>query len=178
MNKKKGMTLIELMIILVVISILTAIAFPNFTDMMIHSRIKSAITQISKDLAFTRTYAIQNEARVVMCPLDNDKKCKTDNTWAGGYSIFIDYNANNEYDDETDSLLRVNNLIGIDDTLYFNQTVPIVYKPDGAVAGSIGTLSYCPNRAEAEKYSKALVISLSGRVRKSADTDITCASSS
>lgn len=57
--KHSGLTLIELMVTLALLSVLMAVGIPQFTSSTANSRLTSAINALSGDLSFARTEAIK-----------------------------------------------------------------------------------------------------------------------
>jgi type IV fimbrial biogenesis protein FimT len=53
-----GFTLIEMMIVIAIIAILTAIAAPNFSNYMIQRRLNGAARQVMSDLMWARMQAV------------------------------------------------------------------------------------------------------------------------
>lgn len=56
-----GFTLIEVMIVIALISILAAIAAPNFRNYMIQRRLNGAARQVMSDLMFARMQAVSKD---------------------------------------------------------------------------------------------------------------------
>jgi prepilin-type N-terminal cleavage/methylation domain-containing protein len=101
-TKNKGFTIIELMIAIGVAAILTAYAIPAYRDFGIRQNIINQSNNLIGDLTFARVHAI-NLGRTVLI------QAKTESgqtTWKNGWIIFIDKNANNNFDDGTDEKLR------------------------------------------------------------------------
>ena len=80
MNNVKGITLIELMVTLGVISVLLAIGVPSMQGTSQNSRLDSAISSLSGDFAFARSEAANRNVRVIVNSTNG-----TD--WSGGWVI-------------------------------------------------------------------------------------------
>ena len=66
-DKKRGFTLVELMIVIAVIAIISAIAAPNFTTYMAQRRLNGAARMVMSDLIAARQKAVtqNNQFRVI-----------------------------------------------------------------------------------------------------------------
>ena len=60
----RGFTLIELMVAVAMIAILSAVAAPSFSEMMVRSAIRSASSDLGADLNLARAEAIRVGGRV------------------------------------------------------------------------------------------------------------------
>lgn len=63
-QRETGFTLIELMVAIAVFGILLAIALPNFSEMIINQRVRSAASDVFATLIFARSEAIKRNAPV------------------------------------------------------------------------------------------------------------------
>jgi len=166
-----GFTLIELMISISILSILTAIAYPNLNAFLSQMRVDNEISVLHRLLFSARNAAINNALPVTVCPLNDLNQCTTQ--WQNEISVFIDLNKNNTYDPTNNEiLLRTKPAIRKDDKLQYGLwRSRIIYAPTGRTSGwgSNGTFKYCP-KGYPEK-SRAIRIATSGRLYTSSDID-------
>ncbi|OPX18346.1 type II secretion system protein GspH [candidate division WOR-3 bacterium 4484_100] len=71
MTKKRGFTLIELMVVIGIISIIIAIAVPNFAGIQQRARIRSGAQQIAQDLRQIRERALSIGQRFLVTRPDD-----------------------------------------------------------------------------------------------------------
>ena len=95
MRKKSGFTLTELVIVIVVLGILTAVGVPNFLSWLPKYRLKSAARDLYSNLQLAKLSAIKNNADwaiVFNKAVDQYQVCSgrgPDNSWGGGDNIVI-----------------------------------------------------------------------------------------
>jgi type IV fimbrial biogenesis protein FimT len=164
----KGFTLIELIVAISVISILAAIAVPNFNDFIIKVRVDNEVSNLHRVLLIARNSAINSGQKAILCPLEKNAQCTTN--WQNKLSVFIDTN-NNKLFDASEKVLKIRAAITTGDTLlYGKDRNKITFKPTGQLSGlANGTFRYCPK--DYKKYSRGIVVALSGRVYQSSDID-------
>lgn len=85
-----GITLIEALITLAVLVIITAIAAPNFSDLLSSSKGKGTAKDLQADLDFARSEAIRlATTEVSVCPANNDfSGCAISTNWSSGWIIW------------------------------------------------------------------------------------------
>lgn len=66
MNKNKGFTLVELMVVVALVGIITTLAIPAFGDMMQRNQLKAAVQSLQDDMLFARTQAIKRSQNVTV----------------------------------------------------------------------------------------------------------------
>ncbi|WP_299002705.1 GspH/FimT family pseudopilin [uncultured Shewanella sp.] len=168
MKIKQGFTLIELMTVLTVAITLIIVAVPSLTAVYHHLRADSNIRHILQSLQLARNQAMNYEQTVTVCPL-TENICS--NQWHNGIHVFFDGDEANRLDGE-DSLIYTTGKFNDADFVTFNRT-SIRFQKNGTASGTNGTLKYCPGDPKSP-YSKAIIVSQSGRVRFSNDTNIQC----
>ncbi len=77
---RRGFTMIELMIVLVVAGVLATIAAPSMRDLVVRVRLKTAAGDLHIGLMVARSEAIKHNASVYVVPVDGSN-------WALGWSI-------------------------------------------------------------------------------------------
>ncbi|MBC3765446.1 GspH/FimT family pseudopilin [Neptunicella marina] len=165
MRKQSGLTLLELLISVAIISILITVVAPNVREMLITNRVISQINELSATIQYARSVAVNERTTTIVCPTSNFSVCS--NNWSEAKMVFNDLNGNGSRDSDEEILagteINENILIttGPAQEIRFNQS--------GATA-SPATLKVCHNSNEA-KFARAVVISLQGRVKTSRDTD-------
>ena len=85
--RKNGFTLIELMIVIAIIAILSAISVPTFSSYMATRRLNGAARQVQGDLMATRMQAVSSNKLVAVSFINSNQ-----------YTIFFDNNNNGSID--------------------------------------------------------------------------------
>jgi type IV fimbrial biogenesis protein FimT len=87
----KGFTAIELMVVVAIVAILSALAAPSFRDLMDGWRVRSALEEITNTIYYARSEAIKRGGRVSV-----RKNCGTgtNQEWQCGWIVFTDANSN------------------------------------------------------------------------------------
>lgn len=92
-----GYTLVELLVVIIIIAIVSAVSFPAFREMVNSNRLTGAANEVVASLQIARAEAIRRNARVVICPSTNGTTCNGGN-WARHIS-FVDADRNGAADD-------------------------------------------------------------------------------
>lgn len=96
-SRDGGYTLLELLVVIIIIGIVSAIAFPSFREMINANRLTGAANELVASLQIARAEAIRRNARVVICPSTNGTSCGGAD-W-GRHISFVDVNRDGAADD-------------------------------------------------------------------------------
>lgn len=84
-----GFTLVELLVTLAVMTVLLAIAIPNFRDTILRNRVSSANNALLSALGYARSEAIDRSQLVTLCPSADTTNCTTGGTtWGAGWMVY------------------------------------------------------------------------------------------
>lgn len=89
-SRASGYTLIELLVVIIIIAIVSAIAFPSLREVINSNRLTGAANELVASLQIARAEAIRRNARVVICPSVNGTACGGA-AW-GRHISFVDAN--------------------------------------------------------------------------------------
>ena len=102
----KGFSLIELLVVIVIVLILSALSFPVFQKWKVKEDIKNLVYKLSIDIGYGRDYARKNGVRVILAIT-----ASTPQYWTGIdkvdpviYFLFADKNRNGQYDNDDEIL--------------------------------------------------------------------------
>ena len=158
-----GLSLIELVMVLVVVSIGLGISLPSLQAFVAGSHMDSARSRLTVTLAHARSEAVVRATDVVVCPGNGNGGCADTIYWQRGWISFIDLNRNGARD-AGEPELNVGDAsrgIGIVAT---NGRRAVRYRPDGSSEGSNVTLTFCDARGAGR--ASALALNNAGRLRR------------
>lgn len=84
-----GYTLVELLAVILIIAVVSAIAFPNFQAMANGNRLTSGTNELVASLQMARMEAIRRNTRVVVCSSTDGASCSGASDWAR-HIAFVD----------------------------------------------------------------------------------------
>lgn len=90
MKKMAGMTLVELLIVMVILALLMAVAVPNFRSLMVRRAATAAASALSSDYRLARSEAIRRTTFVTICRSSDGASCGTADSWHTGWIVFLD----------------------------------------------------------------------------------------
>lgn len=85
-----GATLLELLVLLVVASVLAAIAYPNYRDWIADTRLRNQAEALAATLTRARSAAMRSGVRVTVCKSADRQTCAQDGGWDQGWLVFVD----------------------------------------------------------------------------------------
>jgi type IV fimbrial biogenesis protein FimT len=165
---ERAFSLHQALVTLVVISIVSTIAVPAYQQLISSQRIATAVNSLVTALHLARSEAIKRNERAILCPRADGQMCRNngagDTTWENGYLVYIDRNANHEFD--ADDVLVW--LSGSHEGLHIRTTAHrehVIYQPNGMAPGSNLTFRFCDKRGQSPP--RAVIVYTSGRPRTS-----------
>lgn len=87
MKPQSGVTLVELLIVIVVMAILTALAVPSFRTMVINNQVRSFTNNLYASLLLARSEAIKRNTNVTVCASSNGTSCT--GSWSAGWITVV-----------------------------------------------------------------------------------------
>lgn len=87
-RRARGVTLIELIVVLAIAIILLAVGVPGFTALIENNRLTTTVNNFFSSINLARSEAIRRGERVDLVPLDEA------GDWAKGWAIILDKNGN------------------------------------------------------------------------------------
>lgn len=178
----RGFTLIEVLVVIAILGVLTALAGPSFTPTIERWRVRQAAESLSSTIYYARSEAIKRGGRVVIQKLpDNTNGCTTadDKTdWDCGWFVCDDINDNGTCDTTESILQRYDTPTNVQVTRT-GGAASIKLNRWGLVDGTWLGFSLVPlNKSTANPAARGVCMSSGGRIRVIPPEDIPCTGSS
>ncbi len=185
MQKARGFTLLEVVVVLAVIAILTSLAAPSFTSLIQSNAVSSNVNAFMADLRFARSEAIRRGDSVIMCRSDAPESatptCGTgagpgNNGWVSGWIIFQDRDGSQNYTSAGDDaqLLKVQGPITNLDTIVEASSTKFEFVGTGRLKNlsSATELQFGSNMPNDRQ--RVVCVNQSGRARIAGDGNASC----
>lgn len=147
----KGLTLIELVIAVAVISIIAMLSASSFSAIMERSAASATRSNIERTFALARYTAVTERTLVTICPLNHSRNCTND--WSLPTAVFRDP-ANALAVTDNSQLVRSIILPArgkLTPSNSFNgPRAHFQYQADGSVRGTLGNFTWCPASGNAQ----------------------------
>ena len=132
-----GVSLIELMVTISVVSILLAVGVPSYRYVTTSNRVSSEVNGLLLDLQYARSEALKQGRTVTLCPATSTQTCATDQKFQNGWIVFIDINGNGQVDDASEVLLKNQpSFAATNDTFVSDNSIKaITYNREGFASG-------------------------------------------
>lgn len=182
-RRQHGVTLFELVIVMLIIAILAAIGVPTYQYVTTSSRMSSELNALLGDLQYARSEAVRQGQTVTVCIADQTTPpyaCAAAGTsdWSQGWLVFSDVGATQNYDSGAgDVVLRVQNAFIGGDTFADSDNVNAVsFNRDGfANLGAAQVTLTLKDKNSDPQYTRCLYLSQSGMMSTAMhSTDTNC----
>jgi len=163
MDRSRGLTLPELITTLAVLAICSALAWPQFSALMLRTKGAAALNLLGTSLAGARMGAVSRRMPVTVCPSSDGRQCRMDSIWDDGWILYRDPRGRDQPEMPADILQRFT----IDrDTFTLRSTSGrrrVRYVASGYTATNNLTILLCERQAQREVGR--VVVSRPGRIR-------------
>lgn len=169
--RSRAFTLLELLITLTIASLLAALAYPAFSDLINRVHATSRVNNLVGIIRFARHAAIDGGRWVTMCPAQ-EERCTNSSGWQSGIMVFADDNRDGR---RQDAEVVLGYLPRLDDGerltwRSFRRRNFLTFRPAGYTNWQNGSFHYCPASGDA-RYGKVLIVNIQGRTAPSVDAD-------
>lgn len=161
----RGITLFEMVIVIGIGAILTALAVPSFLYVNNANRIAAESNGLLGDLQFARSEAIREGRTISVCVSQSGTGCSAGNTaWNQGWIVFIDVNGTGNVDNTADTVLRIQGPFSGTDTFTANNATSfITFNRDGFATGlANGTLITLHAATPTSASTRCLAVTMIG----------------
>lgn len=170
-SSHRGVTLIELLVALSVLSILLAVGVPSFGQFTVNTRLNSYSNTLFSHISLARSEAIKRNARVAVCKSSDGSSCASSGDWSQGWVVFVDLDNSASIGSGEQVITTASALpAGFSFTGNGNVSDYISYDAQGMpklITGGFqsGTITMCPAAPAVAGNGRDIILSSSGRAR-------------
>jgi len=165
MNSRNGYSLIEMLVTMSIATVLISFALPSFVEIKSNKILKNERDRLMVSFAYARSYAINQQKQVVVCPSLSGYSCDNQSKWNQGWIIFDDSNSNREFDNN-EKLLQFEN--PMDKSVKATSSIfrsKIRFNNIGFSPGTNVSINFCDKRGN--DFALSLIINNAGRIKQS-----------
>lgn len=170
-QNQQGITLIELLVAMSILTILLAVGVPSFSQFTANSRLESYANTLFSHMSLARSEAVKRNARVVVCKSSDNSTCAGSGDWSQGWIVFVDLNNDASVAGDEQIITTMPALAaGYSFTGNANISSYISYDNQGIpklIGGGFqaGTFTLCPATPAPSGNGRSVILSSSGRLR-------------
>lgn len=176
----RGLTLVELLVTILSLSLVVTLAIPAFGDVVERSRARAGLNRLSTSLQAVRSHAVTVGTETVLCPSEDGRSCAGHGRWEVGWLGFVDRDgdrscaatAQGDYCTDNGEVIIVS--AALDAGTLRGTGLParrVRYTPLGDASGYLGSFHYC----SADGYTRAgMTLIMTGRLRRTAEEEVVC----
>lgn len=157
-----GFNLLELIVVLAIMGIFTALAIPAFGEFITNNRLVNILNGVAGGIHYARSEAIVRGVNISICAGNNSTSnpgCSNNNNWGNGYTIYSDLNQNGLLD-SNDEVLRFQSAYSGSIEIANTSTSLITYNNEGFLISGSGNIDFCTNHND-----RRLTIAANGSIR-------------
>jgi type IV fimbrial biogenesis protein FimT len=167
-SRDRGITLVEMLVVLVIVAIVAMQVTPSFTRLLSASDRHSEISDLITLINLARNTAIYEQTTVTLCPVDADSRCSRD--WKLPLVAFRDPQRTKTvampsqiiWQRQINHIGTIRGATGIHTYFQFNSS--------GLAYGAIGNITWCPDNGDATLAAQ-IRINMGGRPTLAKDRD-------
>lgn len=165
-TRQAGVTLVELLTVMVIVAILMTIGVPSYRYVTTSNRMATEANALLGDLQYARSEAAREGQSVTVCIANSGATgCNAASTsWQNGWIVFSDVK-NDQTVDTGDTILRVQNAFASQDTFTSGTTTAyaVTFNREGfANLGGASLTITLHDSSASQNYSRCLDISQAG----------------
>ncbi len=151
-NGQRGVTLLELMIVLAVAGVLLSVGVPSFRNVIMDNRLTDQSNAFMAAVASTRSAAVRFQRNATICPLLDYEaalpSCNPGTDWSNGWMVWVDR--------DRDGAASAGEIVSVQepmqDALTFESVGadPITYNARGFLTAGANDLELCDSRSGEE----------------------------
>ncbi|WP_281399064.1 GspH/FimT family pseudopilin [Paenacidovorax monticola] len=172
----RGFTAIELMVVVAIMAILTALAAPSFTPIIERWRVRQAVEGLQSTLYYARSEAIKRGGNVIIQKNTNDATCTASggaDSWDCGWHVWVDANGDGTFQ-SSELLQRFNTPAKVQVTRSSSQA-SIKLNRWGLTTGPFVGFSLVPqSKGVSDPAARGVCMSSGGRIRVIPPDEIPC----
>jgi len=160
MFRQRGVTLLELLIVLIIAGIVFSQVLPAFSALMARNRRSMALNRFVTALQYARSESLKRGDYVALCKSADGAHCMSGGYWGEGWLVFVDEDRDRTHD-AGETLLRQFPALDNGMLARANRNV-FTLRPFG-LRSTNGTFTVCSTDAAVDP--RAVIVSVTGRPR-------------
>ncbi len=168
MNRLRGVTALELLIVVSISALLGALAWPGFQASLARAQLQSQRNALHHALHQARRESIKRNEFVAVCKSADGNRCNPASNWSDGWLVFVDLDRKKPLQRADDEPLVAVHKGTSDIQILANRNAFVVRTLRYRTTN--GSILFCDKRKQAN--SLALIVSYTGRPRMRPGSDL------
>lgn len=153
-----GFSIMELVTVLTIVGILSALASPSIINVIQSNRLATATNTFIGSLNLARSEALKYSSNAILCKSDDGATCTDTGTWDNGWVVFVDRDNDGAWSADDVLIRRAEPIPG--GIALTGAADTIVYSRQGFVTAGNGSYELCSSRIG---KARTIDIAIAGR---------------